>query len=175
MNTSRRVSGDADDILRPYRHAALHHLRRRDKIAQRLVVAARDTLAGFDLVFKDGKLLQEDRRLQRIEPRVQADADVVVFLRALSVAAQRTDEGCERIIIGEDRAAVPVAAKRFSGKETRRRERTERARAPPFVGRAAGLRGIADERQPVRGAKGFKRIVIGGLAEQIDGDDRARA
>ena len=165
----------ADRVLRPHRCAIGHDMGDRRHVAEAGVVALRHLLARRNLLFEDRQLLDQDRRLQRVEARIHADADIVVFVVALAVEAQRADEIGRRVIVGDDRAAVAVAAERLGGKETRGGEIADRPGAPALVGRAIALRRIADQRQPARLAEGLDRIVIRGLAEQVDRDHRARA
>ena len=74
-------------------------------------------------------------------------------------------------IVGEDRSAVAVAAERLGGEETGRRREAEGTQPPPFVGRAETLRGIIQNEHALGRGNRRNRIMIGGLTEQIDGND----
>ena len=80
-------------------------------------VARRRRIARGDLLGKDLELLQNNRGLHRVEPAGEADVLGVVFVAALPVHAQAFEPGGERIVIGEDRAAVAVAAERLGREE----------------------------------------------------------
>ena len=60
----------------------------------------------------------------------------------------------QRIVGGEDRAAIPVAAQRLGREETRAGDRRDAATAPPVAGGAETLRPVLDDRDPVAGADG---------------------
>ena len=52
--------------------------------------------AGRDLVFEDAQLLQQNGRLQGIEARVQADAQILVLVSPTAVHAQAGDLAAEQ-------------------------------------------------------------------------------
>src|SRR6185437_6113891 len=98
-------------------------------------VAGCDPLPQFDLVLEYLQLGQQDRRLQRVQPAVHADADVVVAA-ILAVARDLPYHHGKPVVVGEDRAAIAVAAQRLAGEETGAGDRAQAARTPPLVARA---------------------------------------
>jgi hypothetical protein len=85
----------------------------------------------------------EDRGLQRVEPEVAADRDVVV-LGPRAVVAQERDPIGQRGIVGEHRAAVAAGAE-VLGREERQRRRDAAHRR-----RADGLGRVLDDRHADR-------------------------
>ena len=136
-----------DGVLRPGRTVAVRRARRLDDVAEAFGIAFADALARHHLVFEDGQLLEQDRRLDRVEAGIQADMDIVVLRLALAVEGEGAELCGEGIVIGEHRAAVAVAAERLGRIEAGRGDKAERAAHAP-VGRAADrLRGILDDEQ----------------------------
>jgi hypothetical protein len=114
---------------------------------QRIKIAAGDLVARLDLVIENLQLLDQDRGLHGVQSRGQAEADVVVFLGALPVNANAAQALCEIGVVGENRAAVAVAAERLCGKEAGRRGKTERAELAALVGGAERLCGVVQHKQ----------------------------
>ena len=114
--------GNLNRVLRPGRLRAGDHAGYADlvRLLQCLVVALRDRLALFDLVRKYLEFFEQDCRLDRVEARVHADADVLVFVAALPVNADGTQQFIKFVIVRERRAAVAIATKRFGGKKAGR-------------------------------------------------------
>ena len=137
-------------------------------------VTPRHGVPRHDLLGKDFELFQEDRRLNGIEPAGDADTGGVVFVGAFAVNAQAAQAFGKRIVVGENGAAVAVAAERLGGKKAGRRRRRERAELAGSVGRAKRLRCVVEHLHAVRGGKCGDSVVIGRQAEQIDGNDSAR-
>src|SRR4051794_15649412 len=88
--------------------------------------------------------------------------------------AETPQHRSELAVIGENRAAVAVAAERLCGKKARCRGRRHRAQAPVPVCRTEGLRCIVKNKQPFGLCGRGNALMIGGLAEEIDGDHRSR-
>ena len=88
--------------------------------------------------------------------------------------AQTPDPRRKRVVIGENRAAVAIAAKRLGREETRRGRGRERAELPAPIGRAECLRGIVENGEAVLGRNCGDRVVVRGQAEQIDRDHGTR-
>ena len=61
---------------------------RLDDVAEAFGIALGDHLPGDHLVFEDRQLLDQDRRLQRVEARIDADVDIVVLRFALAVEGE---------------------------------------------------------------------------------------
>ena len=92
--------------------------------ASRCGIAPRDPVARRDLVGEDLELLDQHGRLDGVEAAVGADAHVVVAVTSLAVHAHAAHDRGERVVVGEHRAAVAVAAERLGRKEAGRgRER----------------------------------------------------
>ena len=143
-------------------------------VGERRGIARGDARARRDLVGEDLQLLDQHRGLDGVEAAVQSDADAIVLAAALAVHAQAPQDLRELVVVGEDRAAVAVAAERLGGKEARAGRVGQRPDLAVAIGRAEGLRGVVDHEQLLRVGDRGDRGVVGGLAEQIDRDDRLR-
>jgi len=77
------------------------------------------------------------------------------------VIAQGSDDIRERIVVGEDRAAVAVAAERLGGKEAGGRNRRERADLAALGVGAERLRGVVDDVEPVLLGNRVDRLIVG--------------
>ena len=82
------------------------------------IVAARHLIALVDLVLKDFQLLDQDRGLDGVEPRIQPDMDMLIAIAALPVHAQAKKQVFQCIVIGETGAAIAITTKRLGGEET---------------------------------------------------------
>ena len=131
-------------------------------------------IARLDLVRENLELLDQDRRLDGVEARGKADADIVVFVAALAVHAQAAQGIGHISVVGKHRAAVAIAAERLCGEEAGGGRVAESAEPAVIVDRAEGLRGIVENKQVFRLSRRSNRIVIGRQPEQIDRDDRLR-
>ena len=143
-------------------------------IGERRVVAPRDALPRDDLVGENLQLLDQHRGLDGVEPPGHADAHVVVTVGPLPVIAQGSDRVGERIVVGEHRPAVAVAAERLCGKEAGRRDRRERADLAALRLRAEGLRGVIDHIELVLFGDRPHRLIVGRKSEQVDRHQRLR-
>src|SRR4051794_39848493 len=165
------VTRDPDRVLGPHRGRALRHLRHDGHLAQKIVVAPGDALARLDLVAKDLELLDQHRGLDGVEPAVEADAHVLVFVGALTVHADRAQHRGELRILAEDRPAVAVATERLCRKKARRRDLADGADIAAAIRGAEALGGVAQHPQALAGADRLDVVVIRRLAEKVDGDD----
>src|SRR6185312_2353715 len=111
------ATGDADGVLRPDRGQARRNRRHGRDVAQALGVAPGDHLPGLDLLGEYLELLAQHRGLDGIEPRGQPDADIVVFVAALTVHPEAAQRVGDAIVVGQHRAAVAVAAERLGREE----------------------------------------------------------
>ncbi|MNT65622.1 hypothetical protein D3C72_2036180 [compost metagenome] len=84
--------------------------------AEQVPVPRRHLLAQRHLLIEDRQLRQQDGRLQRIQPAVHANADMVVA-PLLTVMGDLAHHRGQFVVVGEDRPAVAVAAQRLAGKE----------------------------------------------------------
>ena len=133
--------------------AARGEMRHGHDIAEPSRIALRDHVARGDLVIEDFQLLDQDRGLHGVEPSGQAEADIVVFVRALAVDADAAQRRGKFGIVGEDRAAVAEAAERFGREKAGRGGMAVGAEPAALVARAKTLRGIIEHEQ----AFGFAR------------------
>ncbi len=143
-------------------------------IGQRRLVAPGHPVPGLDLLRQHGELFQQNRGLQGVQPAVHAEADVVVFAAPLAVGANRAELGRLVLVVEQDGAAVAVAAQRLGRVEARRGVVRQGTHAPPVQAGPEALRGVRHQRQAVAPGHGNQALVVGGLAEQIDRDHRAR-
>ena len=175
MRLERVAVGRLDRVLRPGRARALARRRGLDDVAKPFGIARRHLLPRHHLVFEDGELFDQDRRLQRVEARIQADMDVVVLRLALAVEGQRPELCRKRVVVGEHRAAVAVAAERLGRIEAGPGDRAERAALPAAQRAADRLRRILDDHQAFGLGDPLDRGIVGGKPEQVDRDDRLAA
>ena len=77
-------------------------------------------------------------------------------------------------IVGEDRAAVAEASERLGREKAGRGGKADRAEATALVGGAKTLRGVVENEHPLGFGDRGDRIMIRGLPEQIDRNDRSR-
>ena len=164
----------ADGVLRPYRRIAGRDTGNGDDIAEIARIALGHRVARGDLVVEDLQLLDQDGRLHGVEPAGQAEADVVVLVRALPMHANAAQGVGEIGVIGEDGAAVAVAAERLRREEAGRGDDAEAAEPPAPVGGAEGLGRVVQNEQSLGLGHRPDRIVVGALPEQVDGDDALR-
>ena len=87
--------------------------------------------------------------------------------------AQRHQQCRMLVAVGQDRAAVAIAAERLGREEAGRDEIADCTGDAALVAGAVALRGIRDQDEAVLLAEGLDRLVVAGLAEEIDGDQGA--
>jgi hypothetical protein len=102
-------------------------------VTEGLAVTLRNAIPRGDFISEDLELLDQYRRLQRVEPGIEPDANIVVLVAALAVHTDTIERCGELVVIGEDRAAIAVAAERLGREEARRSRDAKRADAPPIV------------------------------------------
>ena len=121
------------------------------------------------LVVRQGfQLGQQNRRLQIVQTGVHAHADIVVLTAgAFAVDAEGADEVVERIVIGEHRAAVAVAAQRLCREEGGGSDASEGACLFPMIFRAEALGRVLDEGKAVSFADGGNGVIVAGVAENV--------
>src|SRR5665647_2977782 len=111
---------DAQRVLCPHRGRTRRHRRRDRHVGKALVVAPRNSIAGDNFVGKYFQLLDQDRGLHGVEPRCQANPNIVVFIAAVTVHAQAAHHVGQFCVVCHHRATVAIAAERFCRKETGR-------------------------------------------------------
>jgi hypothetical protein len=163
---------DQDAVVGELR--ALGARRQHDAAAQGRVVARGHGGAAARLVLEDLELGEQHRRLDRVEPAVDADAHDVVGVAAHAVETDRFVECGARAVVGEDGAAVAVAAERLAWIEAGCRDRRERADHAIALARAEALRRVLDQQHVVALADRADRGIVGGEAEQVDREHGAR-
>ena len=114
------AGGKPDRVLRPDRGLILGDARHDRDVGKAGGVARGRRIARGDLVRKDLELLEQHRRLDRVEPRGEADARGIVFVAALAMHAEAAQPRGQIVVVGEDRAAVAIAAERLGRKEAGR-------------------------------------------------------
>ena len=105
---------------------------------------------------------------------VGADAHGLVAVAPFAMHAHAAHRRGERVVVGEHRAAVAVAAERLRRKKAGRGRQRQRADAAVLVGGAEALGGIVEHEQTLGLGDGRDRAVVGGLPEHVDRDDRLR-
>ena len=162
--------GQADGVLRPDRGASGSQPRHRHEVTETARIAFRNPIAGRDLVLENLQLLDQDRRLHRVEASCQTKAHIVVFVGALAVNANAAQRLGKLVIIGKDGATIAEAAERFCREEAGRGRKSQRADPAALVARAKTLRGVIEHEQALGLRDLGDRIVVGALAEQVDRD-----
>jgi hypothetical protein len=109
----------------------------------------------------------EDRRLHRVEARIEAHARVDV-LDGRSPVPQQADLLRQRVVVRGDRAAVAVGAEVFSRIETEASGDTHRSAPPSLVGGAVRLRRVLDDVQFAIARHRQQRIHVGRLAVEVN-------
>ncbi len=105
----------------------------------------------------------------------QAEADVVVFVRALAVDADAAQRLGQFGIVGEDRAAVAEAAERLGRERSWSRSQGRRCRAAgPCSSRRNPCAASSSTNMPSASATAAMRVMVGALPEQIDRNDGPR-
>lgn len=135
-------------------------------------IGVRHALAGGDLIVQHSQFRQQDGGLQGVQAAVHADADMVVTA-VLSMTGDLAQHDRQGVVVGEDRAAVPVATQGLAGEKAGTGNRGQVAAFTAFVAAAQALGGVLDDRQAVLGGDGVDGIHVGALAVQGHGDDGA--
>ena len=163
-----------DRVLRPGRAAAGQPRRQSGDSGKPCVVARRDPLTRVDLGIEDRQLDHQDGRLEGVEAAVEADADDVVLALALAVLADRAPARRQRRVVGEERAAVAVAAERLGRVEAGRGDRRQCADGPAAARAPETLGRVVDQQHPPLRRERRERLVVRRLAEQVRRDHRLR-
>ena len=181
---------ETDGILRPTGAVTRRNDRRRQPL-QEFRVAGGNLIHGIQLVFGERlELHLQDRRLDRIQPGVQADTDIVILERPFPVHPVRGDQRRPFVIVREHGATVSVAAQWLGGEERSRRDIAETAGSeiPGQAGNdvpvmadlighlnssAETLRPIFQDQEPIAVGHRPDRLIISREAEQVHGNDNA--
>src|SRR5690606_27048841 len=134
---------------------------------QQFVIAGADGNALFNLPIEAVEFREHDRALMRVHATADADAAMDIAL-ALAVNADFTASLCERVVAGEDRAAVAVTAERLGRQEARACDRGEVAALLTVVVGAEALRRVFDYRDVAR--DGVQFVHVADLPVQADRD-----
>jgi len=126
--------------------------------------------ALFELPLEVRQFGKQNRRLQGVESPVHPEVRMVMALES-AVGAYGAHRVCQRIVIGEQRAAVAVTPQRLRREEAGAPDQGHAATPTPPLGRAEALRAVLDHRQFVLCRNRIDSVVIGHLTEQTDGQD----
>ncbi|CAB4828345.1 unannotated protein [freshwater metagenome] len=147
-------------VLSPSRASSDRGSRHNHSSSEPIRIAICNCLAGLDLITKHRQFLQQDGRLDRIEPTVYTDANVVVFLGPRTVDS----DGLEYLDVGRvccnDCPSVPVATQGLCREERSGRHRSHRANRGTVSRSAKTLCGIGNHPHPERSNYLIDRRVI---------------
>ena len=166
--------GETDGVLGP---AGAESLRddRGGQPLQPLRIMCSDLIHGVQLVIGESlELYLQNRSLKRVQPGIQADADIVILELSLPVHAIRLDERGPLVIVGEYRTPVAVAPQRLRREERGRGNVAETARTLRVDSASEPLRTILEDQQPVTVGHGADSLIVSRKAEKVHGDDDAR-
>ncbi len=150
----REVSHQVRALLRPHRQLVVHadgfrRILRQAEIAharERFRVASRERAPALVVFLQKCQPARQDRRLERIEPRIGADLGVLVAGH-LAVVGDATG-ALEKIgVVAADGAAVAEAAQILRRIEAPAGERAEGADPPALPRRALRLGRVLDQPQ----------------------------
>ena len=186
---------ELDGVLGPTGTEAGRNDRGCNDILQTLSILFGRSIDIIELILcKRLQLNLQNRRLHSIQPGIQADADVVILKRSLSVNAIRIDQSRPLVIVRKHRAAVTIAAQRLGGEEGGGgdvAEGTSSARIEipgqagndgvvmaDLIGHLNGtsesLRPVFQDQEPIAVSYGPDSLIISRETEQINGNDNAR-
>ncbi len=135
-----------------------------DRLVEQLVVALTDFFALLHFPFKAFQLRQHDGALQGVHAPAHAHAGVHVAL-ALAMDADFAHGLGQGVVVGEDGAAVAVAAQGLAGEKAGAADSAEVAALTTFVGSAKALGGVFNDGQVgVFGCDSVDGVHVGGLA-----------
>ena len=163
-----------DHVQMPDGSRPLRDLRRDDDAVEQLRVRRSVTPPQLVPVVEPPELHAQHRGLERVEPFVAADRDVLV-LAALPEVAEHANRRVELLVVRGHGAGVAVRAEILARIEAEGGDVGERAATPPAVLGSVRLRRILDEPQAVALADSADRIRIARVTEEIDADDRLRS
>ena len=92
---------------------------------------------------------------------------------ALAVGAEQTDLGGDRLVVGDQSAAVAPRPEVLGRVEGEAADVADRAGAPAFIGGAVGLAGVLDQVEVVLGAEVGERAHLDRAAVEVDRDHAA--
>jgi len=121
-------------------------------------------------VIEVGEFHVEDGGLDAIHAAVPADHGVVIFFD-LAVIAEDADFFVEVGVIGEDCPGFAKGAEVFAWVEAEAAGIGEEAGFFSVVFGAVGLAGVFDDEDPVLAGDVEDGLEIGGVTEEVDGDD----
>ena len=164
-----------DGVLRPAGKEAFRDDRGGDDVLQAPGILQSGEIDVAELILVESLQLHlQNRGLDRIQPGIHADADVVVLELALAMDPIGLDERGPLVIVGENRTAVSVATHRLGGEEGGRGDVAERARALSVDAAAKSLRSILEDQETVFIGNGPDGLVVRRQAEKVHGNDHAR-
>src|SRR5690606_4377442 len=135
------------------------------QVGQQAAVAGADFNALADFPFKAFELAEHHGALQGVHAAAHADPRVVVPGRLAVYADFATSLG-DRVVIGEDGAAVAIAAQRLAGEEAGASDGGQVAALAALVRGAEALRGVFDDGNAVARGDGIHFVHVAHLAVQ---------
>ena len=142
---------------------------------QEFRITSGDLINSVQLILsKRLKFHLQDSSLNRIQPRIQADTDIVIFERSLSMHTVRSYERGPFVIVSKHCAAVSIASQWLGGKERRRRDIAERTGTLPFDSPTKTLRTIFQDQKPILISNSSYRLIVGRQAKQINSHNNTR-
>ena len=129
---------------------------------EQVSVAGRVGLSGRRPGVEVRQLDPQDRRLDRVEPAVDAD-QLVVVPRLHAVDAEQLERFGDVVAGRRQEAAVADPAEVLGGIEAEATQVAETSRGPPLVGSADGLGGILNHNEPARACHRHNRLHVGHL------------
>ena len=143
------------------------------KTPEKLAIARSRLAPGGIILRQVRKFDPQDRRLQGIEAAVEAE-NFVVVTDPRPVRRDHTHRIGKSGVVGHNHAAVPEAPQVLAREETYAADGPYRADLAPPVRRAHRLRRVFDYRDTVSASDSHYGVHVGGVAIQVDRDDRLR-
>src|SRR5262245_23683620 len=106
-----------DSILGPDRARAFHQPWCLHDCGEAFGIAIGTFLPRDDLLREDGKLLQKDGSLERVEPAVETDLPAFGSVGIPAMAADRDEKLRLSAVVSENSASVAIANERFRRRE----------------------------------------------------------
>jgi len=139
--------------------------------SQKFRVAPGDFLAEFDLFRENSEFGEKDGRLDRIEPPVDSDANIVVFVIPFSVHPDRIHDFRGSIIVGKTHTSITITSQGLGGEKRGAGDVPKRASPLSLVFSPKRLGRVFNDPKAVFLGYRLKGTIICGQAEEIYGDD----
>ena len=163
---------EANGVLRPTRIIAFGRDRSLYPARQQLGVESGSLVDIAQLVLAESlELYFQNGGLQSVQARVHADAHIVVLEHALAVHPVGICQCGPFVVVGKHRSAIAVTAQRLGGEKRSGGDVAETACTLVAYHAAEPLRTILKDEKPVGIGYLTDSGIVGGKAEQIDGND----